>query len=247
LDRVRFSTLAHRDHRFLGPVDPDGLERMFANLVLQPSDEVLDIGFGKGEMLIRLIERFGVSGVGVDPNSAFLDEAKSEATVRGVAPRLVLHHARYADVPLPPERFAMAIAAGAGAAFDGYRDALRKLRSHVRVGGYVLIGEGYWLREPDPAYLAALEATRDEMTDLASTVSAGTEVGLTPLQVAVSTEVDWDRYEDLYQRGIEDYARTHPGDPDRDAMLERIRAWQSTYRKWGRDTLGFALILYRRL
>jgi hypothetical protein len=29
-------------------------------------------------------------------------------------------------------------------------------------------------------------------------------------------------------------------------MLERIRGWRETYRRWGRDTLGFGLYLFRQ-
>ena len=57
------------------------------------------------------------------------------------------------------------LAAALGATFDGYRSTLARLAGHVHPGGLVLLGELYWRRDPSEAYLAALEATRDELPD----------------------------------------------------------------------------------
>jgi hypothetical protein len=38
----------------------------------------------------------------------------------------------------------------------------------------------------------------------------------------------------------------HPDDPDRDAMLKRIRNWRDAYLRWGRSTLGFGLYLFQK-
>ncbi|HYM82385.1 MAG TPA: methyltransferase domain-containing protein [Candidatus Limnocylindria bacterium] len=246
LDRTKFSTIAHTEHRLLSPIDPGRLDRLFALLELGPNDLALDVGCGKAEMLIRLIERFGVRAVGVDLNTTFLGEARIEAEARGVADRLVLHPARFDDVPLPTGHFALAIASGAGAAFGGYRETLRALGKLVRPGGLLVIGEGHWKREPDPDYLAVLGGTRDESEDLHGNVAAAEAEGLIPLYVCVSSDQDWDHYEGLYARAIERYAAAHPEDPDRDRMLERIRNWRDAYFRWGRDTLGFALYLLRK-
>ena len=41
------------------------------------------------------------------------------------------------------------------------------------------------------------------------------------------------------------HVRANPHDPDAQAMLERIRPWREAYLRWGRDTLGFGLYLFR--
>ncbi len=43
---------------------------------------VLDVGCGKAEALLRLAERYGVNGVGVDGNAAFIAEARQQAEQR---------------------------------------------------------------------------------------------------------------------------------------------------------------------
>jgi hypothetical protein len=111
----------------------------------------------------------------------------------------------------------------------------------------VLIGDGYWRREPQAAYLEALGATADELPDYAGLVGAGAAVGLEPVYASVTTEEEWDRYEwRLIFNGLR-FAAEHPDDPgaaDVQAWAERARARYLS--PGGRDTMGFALVLYRR-
>jgi hypothetical protein len=38
---------------------------------------------------------------------------------------------------------------------------------------------------------------------------------------------------------------TDPDEPGADEMRAHIRRWNDAYRRWGRDTMGFALYLHR--
>jgi hypothetical protein len=62
----------------------------------------------------------------------------------------------------------------------------------------------------------------------------------------VSSSEDWDRYETLQWRAAARYAATRPGDPDVPELLERVARARHEYLAWGRDTLGWALYLFRR-
>lgn len=44
---------------------------------------------------------------------------------------------------------------------------------------------------------------------------------------------------------IENDYTNNAADPDYQTRLKKIRAWQQTYTKWGRDTLGFGIYLFR--
>ncbi|MFZ2412944.1 MAG: hypothetical protein WAW16_01820 [Candidatus Cryosericum sp.] len=68
------------------------------------------------------------------------------------------------------------------------------------------------------------------------------QLGLMPLR---ASDDDWDEYEWHYRMNVENFAQDNPDDPDRDAMLERIRSWSHAYLAWGRATLGFGLYLFR--
>ncbi len=264
-DPWRFTAIAHRRHLLLNPLSDAAVDRTLDSLEVGAGDRVLDVGCGPAEMLIRLIERRGVSAVGVDPNPHFIEEARRRATVRGVMDRLELRHREFSESE--GEQFDAALCIGATHAFGGYRGTLRALARIVRPGGVIAVGHGYWMREPDREYLAALEAIptgreipdvladpgieatlaeiRNEMESHAANGATVGEEGLTLLGSEVASEADWHGYEDLYARGIEDWVRDHPQDPDTAAMARRIDRWREAVARWGRNTMGFAVYRVR--
>lgn len=243
---MRFSALAHRDHAVCNPIGLAKLDRMLARLDLPPGARVLDAGCGKAEALIRVLEATDARGVGVDPNPAFMAEARARATARGVAGRLELLEMRMADAGLGEGAFDAALCVGSTHAFGDLRAALAALVRFVRPGGTLLVGDAYWRQFPVAEYLVALGARREDHLHHAGNVAAGVEAGLRYLCSAVASEDDWDEYEGLYNRAIEEFVREHPDDPDAAETRSRIRAWRDAYLAWGRDTLGFGLYLFRR-
>jgi hypothetical protein len=136
---------------------------------------------------------------------------------------------------------------GAGAVFGDDRRTLRALARLVRPGGLVLFGEGYSRREPTAAYLAALGADRDELSDLDGTVALAAEEGLELVEALESSEEDWERYEGRWAENGERWAAEHLQHPDRAAFLAWIRAGRDRFtRLRGRETLGFALSVFRK-
>src|SRR5947208_2040976 len=246
MDHAKFTTVAHRALSYCNPLDPAALEQVIDLLALGPSDRVLDVGCGKGALLVRLAERFGANGTGLDINPTFLAEGRANAARRGVASRVALLQVQASRFAGAPASFDAGICVGSTHAFGTYHDAMRGLGRWVRPGGSVLVGEGYWRRDPDPEYLERLGATQDEMTTHEGMVAAGVAHGLIARGSWTSSDHDWDAYEELYARTVETYVATHPEDPDAAAMRERIARWRETYRRWGRDTLGFGLYLFGR-
>ena len=246
MDPLRFTTIAHREHRILNPLDPARLERVTAALGLEAGDRAIDVGCGKAVVLVDLARRHGTIGLGVDVNAAFLAEGRALAERHGVAALVTLVEADAARLELEPEAFALALCLGATHALGGYAETLRALAPRVRPGGHVLVGQGYWKRTPDTEYLERLGATADEMTSHDGNLAAGIAEGLEVVGAWISGTDDWDRYEGLYADTVERHVAEHPGDPDSAAMRERIRSWREAYRRWGRDTLGFGLYLFRR-
>ena len=244
MDPVRFTTIAHRDHVFCSPLFGAKVDRVLGMLAIAPGDRVLEVGCGKGEVLVRLLERLRVSAMGVDPNPAFLEEARGRAAARAPGAALELIAAKASDAGLRRE-FRLGIAIGATHAFGGYRETLRALRDLVVPGGWVLVGEGYWKCDPDPGYLSLLGSTPAEFTDHEGNARVALEEGLAPLEACESTDAEWDHYEDTYAQAVRRHLAEHPDDPDRDAMRERIERWRDGYLRWGRQTLGFGLYLFR--
>ena len=246
LDRTRFSTIAHRDHTILSPIAAPRLERVLALLDLDPGERVLDIGCGKGAVLLQVMERFGAHGVGVDTNAAFLEEARRHAPGPVRTGSLELHATDAAQFPLAPGSYGAILCLGATGALGGYREALRTLKPALRPRGQLLVGEGFWKKEPDPAYLNATGIPREEMTDHAGVVRLAQDEGWIPMYATASSPHEWDEYEGLYARAIERHLLDHPDDPDAAAMRTRITNWRDAYLRWGRDTLGFGIYLFVR-
>lgn len=246
MDPLRFTTVAHATHRLCNPVDPVLLAGVLDGLGLAAGARALDIGCGKASLLVDLAARHGVRGVGVDLNPAFLDEGRALAAAAGVAGSVALVALPASRFVAPAGSFDLGVCLGSTHALGGYAPTLRALAGWVRAGGRVLVGQGYWKRPPDAAYLARLGAAPEELTDHEGTIAAGAGAGLEPVGAWVSSPADWDRYEDRYAETVERFVAEHPSDPDAPAMRERIGRWRETYLRWGRETLGFGLYLFRR-
>ncbi len=246
MDRWKFYDITHRDHVLCNPVSVAKADGVIALLALQAGARVIDIGCGKGEVLIRLVERYRVRGVGVDISPYSIRDA--HARVRGRVPEadltfLEMDGAAYAA---EAESFDLAMCLGASWIFRGHRGTLRALARFTRPAGLVLVGEPFWKKEPDPEYLAADRMTRDEFSTHPGNITASVDEGLIPLYAIASREDEWDEYEGLQWQAAERQAAEHPEDPDVPALLERVRHDRDIYLRWGRETLGWALYLFRK-
>lgn len=242
----KYFAVAERDHLFCNPMSSEKFDELISLLDLPPGARVLDIACGKGEFLIRLAERYGITGTGVDLSPAFIREARARARQRTPRADLSFLEADGAAFPGKPGDYDLAACLGASWIFGGHRGTLQALARWARPGGLVLAGEPFWQREPAPEYLAAAGLAADSFATHAGNVAAGVAEGLTPLYTLVDSPDDWDRYEALQWRAVELYAVEHPHDPDVPELLARARRDRDAYLRWGRETLGWAIYLFRK-
>lgn len=248
MDRNRFSSIAHRNHAFSNPINETKIMKMIQMISLKPQDKVIDIGSGKCELLIRLVENYKILGTAIELYGGAIEAAKKKANGRTPegSIKFIAEDATTALEKCKLERYDLGICIGSTHAVGGLESTLQTMKRIVNKNGYILIGEGYWRQPPSIEYLKALGgASESELKSHAENVSIGEELGLFPLWSYVANEDDWDDYEWMYSSSIENYCHENPDDPDCNAMLERIRAWRRTYLQWGRDTLGFGLYLFR--
>lgn len=246
LDRCKLTRIGHGDLPYWNPLAPEVLEHWTAGLGLGPDHRVLDVGCGRGELLIRLVERFGCAGVGVDPHPEALVLARAEAARRIPGGRLELRAGGFDPQEFEPASFELGVCVGATQAFEGFETGLWSLREQVRPGGHVLIGEGYWKREPVSEYLELLGCEVGDLHSHLVNIRLAEEASLEVLQARETSEVEWAAYEDGYTRRVLAWADAHPDDPDTPRFREHIEAWRAGYLAWGHDTLGFGLYLLRR-
>ena len=247
VNRARISSISHGELPFHNPLDPRRIDELLGLIELGPQDRVLDVGCGAGELLVRIAERHGCAGLGIDDAEIQIAAAREKARQRAPqgALRFEVADARTARPAEAP--FALVACIGSmHAAGDGLPAALARLADLAAPGGHVLIGDGFWRRPPDPAYLDALGATEDELPDYAGLMRAGEGAGLEAVYACVTTDEEWDRYEwRLIFNGLR-FAAAHPNDPDAAGAAAWARSARERYlAPGGRDTLGFALVLFR--
>lgn len=247
MDTWKFYDITHREHVVCNPTSEEKLARLVSLVRLAKDSRVVDIACGKGELLIRLTEAHGVRGVGVDASPFFIADA--ERRLRARAPRAAIAFTRMdgADFePDEPNGFALASCIGASWIFGGHGGTLDALVRMVEPDGWVIAGEPYWLREPSEEFLRASGLARDAFGSHADNVEAGERRGLDLVHTLVSSKDDWDRYEGLQWYAAAAYARAHPDDPDLPELLERVATAKAAYLRWGRDTVGWAIYVFRR-
>ncbi len=247
MDIWKFFDITHREHVVCNPTSEEKLTWLVRLLRLPTDAQVVDIACGKGELLIRLAEAYGARGEGIDISPFFIAEARRRLAARASSGSITFTEMDgSAFEPEEPHSLDLASCLGASWVFGGHAATLDALAGMVKPGGWVVTGEPYWLREPAEEYLEASGVARDDFGSHASNAQAGELRGLDLVQTVVSNQDDWDRYEGLQWYATDEYARDHPHDPDLAELVERVGKARAAYLRWGRDTLGWAIYLFRR-
>jgi SAM-dependent methyltransferase len=247
MDTWKFYDITHREHVICNPTSEEKLDRLVELLRLPADVRVVDIACGKGEFLTRLAKAYGVHCVGIDLSPFFVAEAERRLKSRAPDAQAVFLEMNGADFE-PDETYSFAVASCIGASwiYGGHAGTLDALTRMVMPGGWVIAGEPYWLQEPSEEYLQASGVAREAFGTHADNVVMGEQRGLDLVHTFVSNKDEWDRYEGLQWYATIDYARSHPDDKDLQELLRRVTKERATYLRWGRDTVGWAIYVFRR-
>jgi SAM-dependent methyltransferase len=245
VDPQKFGEIALRHRDINNPLSRATFDRILDLCNPPKGSRVLDVGCGKGEFLLHLAVHRAVRGEGLDRSVRAIDVARRRVRERTLQGRLRFRCGDARSLRWPREPYFLSVCLGATHALGGLRDTLAKLRAWTRPGGWIVVGEGFWKRPPDPAYLEVLGASPDDLLDDRGNVRAGEALGLKLAERWSSTSAEWDDFEREYSEGIESYARERPNDPDVPEMLRRIRRWRAAYLQWGKKTLGFGIYVFR--
>lgn len=246
MDIWKFYDITHREHVVCNPTSEEKLARLVELLRLPTDAQVVDIACGKGEFLIRMAEAYGARGMGIDISPYYIAEAEKRLTARASSAGVTFAQMDGADFkPDEPRSFDLASCIGASWVFGGHASTLDALDSMVKPGGWVVAGEPYWLQEPSEDYLEAAGVAREDFGSHSSNAESGERLGLDLVYTLVSGRDDWDRYEGLQWYATHEYARNHPDDPDLAELVERVNKARAAYLRWGRDTLGWAIYMFR--
>ncbi|MFF9869898.1 SAM-dependent methyltransferase [Streptomyces sp. NPDC013953] len=241
MDREQISRRAHADHPIAAPLDDASVRRLLEQSLPRGDERVLDLGCGGGEWLLRALSAHPrTRAVGVDLARSSLARARRTALQLGVEERLVLHHQDAADFAAP-HAFDLVLCVGATHAFGGLLPTLEAARKHLAPGGRVLVGDGFWEREPSSEAVELL----GDLTDLPTTLDRVVADGWTPVHGHVSTRRELDDYEWAWTGSLASWALDHPGDPDSPQALEAATVHRDQWLRVHRDVLGFVCLVLR--
>lgn len=246
MDRARLSAIAHRWHPVAAPVSDDALRRLVGRLV-PPAGAgrprtALDLGCGNGAWLLALLGAHPVlEGVGVDTSASALDAARDHAAMAGLVGRAVFVEADAAAWRGEPADVVLCV--GAAQAFGGTAGALAAVRGHLRPGGRVLLGDGFWEAGPSEAALAGLQAGPGELPDLPGLLAEVARAGFEPGYGHVSTLPEWDEYEWCWTGALTEWALTEAGDDEREPALDAARTHRRQWLEGYRGQLGFLTVV----
>jgi len=246
LDLWKFYDITHREHVLCNPISAAKVARLVELLRLPVGARVVDIACGKGEFLLRLAAAYEIRGLGIDISPSCVAEARRQLQARLPAAQVVFEQMNGSDFrPDAPRSFTLASCIGASWVYGGHAETLDALAGMIVPGGWVVVGEPYWLQEPSEEYLTASGIPRGAFGTHSGNAAVGEQRGLDLVHTFVSSRDDWDQYEGLQWYATDQYARQHPDDPDLPELVERVTKGKVAYLRWGRDTVGWAIYVFR--
>ena len=246
MDIWKYYGVTHADHLIMNPLSSAKLDELVGLLPLQTGARMLDIACGKGELLIRVARNHeGTLGVGVDLSPYEAPAAKRRVDEYGLEDRIEILEMGGADYDAAPGSLDLATCIGASWVWDGFQGTINAFKKIVKPGGLIAIGEPYKMQEPSAEYENAEPGMAANLVTHAENIGIAMAAGLTPLYSIASNQDDWDRYEGMQWRAAEIWAAENPDDPDVSELLERMRRDRAVYLRHGRDTLNWAIYLFR--
>lgn len=216
---LRFHEIAERNHRILNPFTADQLMLLGDICRLRTGMRQLDLCCGKGEMLCRWSAHFGLSGIGVDVSTVFLEAARERASELHVEDRVSFVEADAGKYSVAKGEYDIVSCIGATWIGDGLIGTLELMWPGLRDrDSLLLVGEPFWIDEPpDEAYAAIVDGDRDAFTTLAGTLDRIEALGLELVEMVLADHCGWDRYVAVQWMAVSDWLRRAPQIPKKSA------------------------------
>lgn len=245
MDALRKHEISEANHRILNPYTDEKLLLLGEVCRLHPGQRVLDLASGKGEMLCRWSERFGITGTGVDISTVFVPAAEARADELGVVDKISFVRADASSYQAERSSYDVVSCVGATWIGGGLVGTIDLMRPALRPGGLVLVGEPFWLEDPPEEALAGPWIGREEFASLAETAAKCESAGMTLVEMVLADGDSWDRYSAGQWWAVDSWLRDNPEHPDADAMRDFLVTGRSSYLTYGRRYLGWGVFVLR--
>ncbi|HUH17310.1 MAG TPA: class I SAM-dependent methyltransferase [Methylomirabilota bacterium] len=245
-DRQRLSAIAHADSPVWGPLSEStvaGLAERLRSAGIGRESRVLDLGCGIAELLRRVCEATGASGIGVDASPFAIEAARRRLAASPARDRIQL---RLDDVTAlgPDASQDLVICIGPGWDSGGWTSLTGWAARFATTHGHLLLAETAWRAHPPAEALARLGLTADAYILTADVRDAVAAAGVEVDWVHRSNDEEWAAYAGAYRGALRQFARDHPGDPLVPAVRDRAEAGWSQYELL-HELLDFVLVLAR--
>lgn len=220
------------------PLSETHASELLGRLDLGSARRVLDLGCGRGELLLQALARAPAArGVGVDLDRSELAKGRAAAEERGLADRVtfVAH-----DAPKYDGTADRVLCIGASHAWGGTDAALAKLRQRITPKGILLFGDGFWMRPPSRRLVELFGALSSSFDGLTGQARAA---GWRLVHADTADQSEWDHFEESSYRGLERFARRAPSHPLSNAARDLAARRRHEYYDGYRGVLGFAYLI----
>ncbi len=172
---------------YWGPVSTEQMEEALQRAELRPDARALDIGCGRAEVLVRLVERFGLAVTGVDCSAAALQLAREAFRERCPRHEPELIERDAADLHYPPAQFDWISWLGGPYVGESFQSTVEACAGWLRPGGFLLLGHGYWASPPPEQYLAATGLEADTLATHEENIDVCRGAGLELIHTSASS------------------------------------------------------------
>jgi SAM-dependent methyltransferase len=234
--------IAERDHELQNPTSTEKIRLLGEYLRLGEGSRVLDVACGKGGPAAILAGTYGCRVRGVELRAEFAQAARDRAAAKGLESLIEVETADASQLDVEPEAWDAVLCLGAAFVWGTIADAGAALRPFVPRGGFVAIGEPFWRQWPlpeaiDPGSYVALDETAGRFE----------EAGFALTGLIAASEDDWDRYESLHWRAIEEWLAEHADDPDVELIRARHEQRRRDHLRFERALFGWAIFVGRKV
>ena len=233
---------AERNIELINPTSIEKIMKLGEVLSLNENSRVIDFGCGYAEMLVQWAGKFGISGIGIDIREQACLRARKKIAEKGFSERIEIFCGKGADFEFEEHGYDVATCIGASFIWKGFQTAIQAMRSAIKPGGRLAIGEAYWRKRDVPeVYIKEIPdaTTEPEMLKIARQEGYDFEF------IIRASDDDWDNYETSNWLGAMQWIEENPDHPERQDMIDMLHREQDLYINYTREYLGWAIYVLK--
>lgn len=243
---TKLLSIWHHHLPYCHPLSVGKVDEAIEKLNLKKSTKAIDLGGGKGEFMIKLIERYSIQGIVVEQPDSLGKEVLSRAKRRISLSQITVDLKGANQFLQKKSQFGLVACINSMALGRDYRLILKNAKTLCKPNGWVVLGLPYWKKPPSQAYLRSTKSfSRSQLATNQQLILAAEKNGMTPLWVSLASpdEIHSYRWTEFFE--MENYLSAHPDDPDSCYLSELLDQRRKHFLKWSHEFRGFGMYVFR--